>query len=570
MKVVGIRFHFLAAALIIATALLGWFGYRATSEWQHSTRLLVERRAVEVSTLTITALSRDMRGAQSQVLPQIDPLSSSVEPYALRDEIEKAFVRFPYVESFFTWSANGNGFGSLYLFTRADRPPAWSRETGATAEFPVTVVKNPQELAEFIPAIIRQASFRARSVIFETTIQGESYQVIARPTYRGSSNATLFDIAGFMVNMDWVRKSYFMEMTDQISRIVDGEHSMSLQILDENGKVVASSRPANKNQDLPEMTVREQHFPLFFFDPALRATLPDDVLPVRIWTARVQALQDASMLSAANGARRTFTAILVAAIAALVALLLTARVTRAAAILATMKSDFVSTVTHELKTPLSSIRLVSETLATGRFSSKRKISEYAGHLLADVSRLTRTVDNLLTFSRLADLQQFYRFEAVDPTALMNDAMLRFESQLGQQQFEVAVDVPISLPAIRADRTAILHVFENLLDNAIRYSNGTLHLSVSAIRSPDTMLFRIADKGTGIPADEIPRVFEKFFRGRNVSSPGSGLGLAIVDRIVRDHGGSVSIESVVGSGTTVQVALPLASRVHEASDYDRRR
>src|SRR5262249_60363038 len=139
-----------------------------------------------------------------------------------------------------------------------------------------------------------------------------------------------------------------------------------------------------------------------------------------------------------GGARRTFLLMSVDAGAAVIALLLTVRVARSAAVLATMKSEFVSAVTHELKTPLSSIRLVSETLARGRFRSPEKVAEYASLLLNEVSRLTRTVDNLLTVSRVQDVEHFYNFEPVDPGTLLEDALNSFQSHLKEQGFEVHV------------------------------------------------------------------------------------------------------------------------------------
>src|SRR5262249_6894196 len=183
-----------------------------------------------------------------------------------------------------------------------------------------------------------------------------------------------------------------------------------------------------------------------------------------------------------GGARRTFLLMSVDAGAAVIALLLTVRAARSAAVLATMKSEFVSTVTHELKTPLSSIRLVSETLARGRFRTQEKVMEYATLLLNEVSRLTRTVDNLLTISRVQDIERFYTFESVDPGTLLEDALNTFQSHLKEEGFELSVDIPAPLPSVHADRTAILQVLENILDNAIRYSNGTRHLTVSASAS----------------------------------------------------------------------------------------
>jgi signal transduction histidine kinase len=299
-----------------------------------------------------------------------------------------------------------------------------------------------------------------------------------------------------------------------------------------------------------------------FFDPVLRASAPAEALPARYWTARAQAAPDESILAAASGARRTFLLISIAATAAVIALLLTARAARSAAILATMKSDFVSAVTHELKTPLSSIRLVSETLARGRFRSTDKVAEYASLLLNEVSRLIRTVDNLLSVSRVQNIEHFYTFESLDPGTLVEDALQSFDSHLKEQGFEVHVDIPAPLPAVYADRVAILQVLENVLDNAIRYSNGTRQLTLSASASDTQVSLKIADKGRGISEEDAPHVFEKFYRGHNVSSGGSGLGLSIAQRIIKDHHGDVRLVSKPGIGPVVEIVLPLDKRKPE--------
>src|SRR5262249_20218831 len=154
----------------------------------------------------------------------------------------------------------------------------------------------------------------------------------------------------------------------------------------------------------------EERFPLLFFEPSFRATAPDGALPERYWTARAEAIVDNSISPAFGGARQMFLLICVAAVVAGIALVLTLRSIRAAALLATMKSEFVSAVTHELKTPLSSIQLACETFVKGRVRSPDATAEYATLLLHAVSRLNRTVDNLLSTARIHDVRDFYNFE----------------------------------------------------------------------------------------------------------------------------------------------------------------
>jgi len=549
-------FHILAGALIATTILLMWFGYRATSEWRRSTEQVVERRTVNVMYLLMAALNRDMRGVQNQVLPQLDPLNNNSDA-DLGDEVAKAFSRFPYPESFFSLRSGENGKGVLSVFNRADRPPPWYHGDVEAAEFPATVLKNPPELSELVRLVEGQASLRTRFVVFEMAIKGEPYQVIARPVYVPPSRTRLHSIVGVTINVNWVKAHYFTDLLAEFARTVDARHSL-LKIIDETGKLIATNRPPVNDEAGSDGPVRERKFPLLFFDPGLRATAPPDALPVRNWTARAQIIGDESMLAATTGTRRTFLLISIAAGATIVALLLTVHAARSAALLATMKSEFVSAVTHELKTPLSSIRLVSETLAKGRFRSPEKVSEYAALLLNDVGRLGRTVDNLLTVSRVQDIDRFYTFESVDPGTLLEDALHSFDAYLKEQGFEVNVDIPAPLPAVSADRIAIGQVLENVLDNAIRYSNGTRHLTISASALTASVSLKIADKGQGIPPEEVPHVFEKFYRGHGASPGGSGLGLAIAQRIMKDHHGEIRLESVPGEGTVAEIVLPLAT------------
>jgi signal transduction histidine kinase len=559
-------FHILAVALIMTTILLVLFGYRASSEWQRSTRLFVERRTTNVTYLMMTALNRDMRGVQSEVLPQLDPLNDS--DAALGHEVVKAFARFPYPESFFIWRAGTTGV--LSVFNRADRLPAWYHGDVETTEFPATVLKNPPELEDLVRSLASKASLRTRFVVFETMIEGKPYQVVARPIYAPPSRATLHSIVGFTVNINWIRAHYFNDLVADISRVI-GRRSVALEVLDEKGSIIAARRPAANADTDSNGPVRERTFPLFFFDPALRATAPPDALPERNWTARTQVIRDESMLAAISGGRRIFIVISIAAGAAMVALVLTLRAARSAAVLATMKSEFVSAVTHELKTPLSGIRLVSETLAKGRFRSPEKVAEYATLLLNDVSRLTRTVDNLLTLSRVQDIERFYTFESVDPGTLLEDALNRFDPYLKEQGFEVNLDIPAYLPPVSADRIAIGQVLENILDNAIRYSNGTQHLSISASASDTHVSLKVADEGKGILPEELPHVFEKFYRGHDAASGGSGLGLAIARRIMKDHNGEVRLESVRGAGTVAEILLPVmpVNKLYEETNSSRR-
>jgi signal transduction histidine kinase len=246
------------------------------------------------------------------------------------------------------------------------------------------------------------------------------------------------------------------------------------------------------------------------------------------------------------------------AAASIVALLLTVRAIQARAAVASMQSDFVSAVTHELKTPLSLVRLVGDTLAGGRYTSADTVQEYAGLLSQEAARLGHSIDNLLTYARYTEPEKLHaiKFSPARLGEVVEDALEEFRPTLEQKQFEVSVDIPQSLPMVPADRGSLLHAIENLIDNAIKYSDATRSLVITGTVNGQRVTLSFADRGIGIPQEDISRVLERFFRARNASGSGSGLGLAIARRIVSCHGGKIQIHSQLNVGTTVELTLPV--------------
>jgi two-component system sensor histidine kinase VicK len=275
-------------------------------------------------------------------------------------------------------------------------------------------------------------------------------------------------------------------------------------------------------------------------------------------TARVAPARAGALDSVAEGAGRTFVFISLATVATVIGLVATAGAVRAAAALAAMQSDFVSTVTHELKTPLASIRLISETLARGRYSTPTTVADYA-RLLADESeRLRALIDNLLTFARVNEAGAAYAHEESDMCDLVEDVLEQAQARLAERGMQVHVDVPHDLPRVRVDRVAIMQVLGNLVDNVIKYSPEGATLSVAGGAEGTSVRLEVKDTGPGIPREEIGRVFDRFFRGRSAKAGGSGLGLTIARRVILDHGGKIAIRSAVGEGTIVTIQLPAAA------------
>lgn len=543
----------LAIALCAATGTLAWLAFRGAAESNRGARLLLERRAAEQLALLWAGVSQDMKGAQATVLVPVTHRQLVLEPpYDLAEAFARGFARFPYPESFFAWKESAAGDGLTYVFNRAERPPAWHTPQRLTGPYPVHVLRDPPTVRGLIAEARRRASRGRPFALFETELAGTPYQVVVHLLHSGDRGNRLFGLVGFTVNLDWVRNEYFDELTRQIANIGGQPGEISLAIVDDAGVVVTSTQP-----DVGASWTKERRFPLAFVDRALLQIFARDDRTSRYWTARASPASESSLAAAVGLRHGVFVLISVAAVAAVIGLIATVRAVRVAADLATMKSDFVSSVTHELKTPLSSIRLIADTLAGGRYDSPEKIRDYARLLSKESKGLTRLLDNLLTYARLSDVRNAYSFEAVHVGELIDDALERFRGLLLEQQFAVEVEVPADVPPVHVDRVALGQVLENLIDNAVKYSrpDGVRSLHISARSNGDHVIIRVADRGIGIREDEIGRVCEKFFRGRGATSGGSGLGLAIVRQIIEEHRGRLAIDSRVDEGTRVDIALP---------------
>ncbi|HZV00282.1 MAG TPA: HAMP domain-containing sensor histidine kinase [Planctomycetota bacterium] len=229
--------------------------------------------------------------------------------------------------------------------------------------------------------------------------------------------------------------------------------------------------------------------------------------------------------------------------------------------LARMKQDFVSNVTHELKTPLTSIRMYAETLSLGRARDDEKKKEYLNHIIKESERLQRLIDDILDFARIGEGKQPYVLAEGDVTEVVLEAIDLFRHSATQRGFELYLDLPAlgALPPVDLDRDALARSVLNLLSNAVKYSPDNRYVGVSVKREGDMIACAVSDKGIGIDRDDLDRIFDRFFRAGDHMTraiPGTGLGLSLVDEIVRAHGGQIRVESEKGKGSKFTILLPI--------------
>ncbi len=244
----------------------------------------------------------------------------------------------------------------------------------------------------------------------------------------------------------------------------------------------------------------------------------------------------------------------------ILAIALSLRAVMREARLAELKSNFVSNVSHEMKTPLSLIRMFAETLELGRVQDPEKLQDYYRVIHSESQKLTTLIDHVLDFSRMESGRVRYNFAETDLAELTDQVVKAFGHQLASSGFTLALEIQPHLSHARIDTEAFSQALRNLIDNAIKYSRDQKELSVRVSGDRDEFRIAVEDKGVGIAEFEHERIFVKFYRvsaGLVHDTKGSGLGLALTKQIVEAHGGRIEVESRPGHGSRFTIRVPLS-------------
>ncbi|MDD4203390.1 MAG: ATP-binding protein [Candidatus Omnitrophica bacterium] len=227
-----------------------------------------------------------------------------------------------------------------------------------------------------------------------------------------------------------------------------------------------------------------------------------------------------------------------------------------------LKEDFISSVSHELKTPLAAIKMFTETLSMGRIKDPEKVKDYYGTIIRETDRLTRFINKILDFQKIEKGQKVYSFDEVDIVEIARTASKIYFEQVHDPSLVMEQEYDENIPKLEIDEDAILQVILNLFLNAYKYSTQEKYTKIKVQNIEGNIKISIIDHGVGIPKDKLTKIFDRFYRVDVESTrtvKGSGIGLAFVKSVVDAHGGKIAVESNIGNGSTFYMLLPIHGR-----------
>jgi signal transduction histidine kinase len=224
-----------------------------------------------------------------------------------------------------------------------------------------------------------------------------------------------------------------------------------------------------------------------------------------------------------------------------------------------LKSDFVSSVSHEFKSPLTSIKALAERLRDGKVKDSDRMNQYFSVITQDVDRLTCLVRNILDFSKIEEGKKEYEFVETDVVQLVTQQVEFFKRSESAKGLEIQIRISEDIPHLDVDKEAFSQAFNNLLDNAVKFSSDRKEIEVNLKKENTSVFIEVRDWGIGIPPPDLDKIFDKFYQGRNTlqqSVKGTGLGLTLVKHTVEAHGGRIAVVSHVGEGSIFSIILPI--------------
>jgi signal transduction histidine kinase len=489
-------------AIVLPATILALLGYLSLRQWENSADLLFREQARDMASMASEKLEMVLLRTEEEILSRIEAVVR--RPDFTPAALQEIPASVPFIER-------------LYLLDRQGR-----------LVFPAALGPEDAGVVSKLLVEISQ-SFWERGGKRHLVIGGE---VILATVFRTVGGAPV--LAAISRNPDVLRREILEKTLGSL------EGPTIIAVIDRQDRPIYARAPLDRADRIVTVTL-------------------GDALPS--WRV---ALYQPHGMSPREAVRRqttiftvSFGLLLVVIVAGLV---LTYRLVRRETEMARLKADFVANVSHDLKTPLSLIRMFGETLEMGRVTDESARQQYYRVITRESERLSRLIDNVLDFSRIEGGGRKYDLAPTAVEPLVREILDAFSFPLTQEGFKLEVAVAPDLPPVLVDAEAVGQALANLVDNAIKYSGESKSLRVEASIEAGHLALTVEDKGIGIPPAEQERIFEKFYRvGRSETQGrrGSGVGLALVRHVAAGHGGRVTVASRPGEGSRFTIWLPLS-------------
>jgi signal transduction histidine kinase len=544
----------LAVVVAIPMAVLFYFQFRSLNDIETTSAVVLRQLSSETADSLTRALEDYMKRPHISVLLRIQ--QRHTEPLDLpfiEPVLNDALAESPFVESFFVWTEVGPQANKWLVFDQASK----AQPAGSAGRLHEDKVIGAQLLRR-----LRELVERKRAIVaFTETINGRPHYVQAQLRWEGPARERMTSVVGFAVDAERLRAEFIPAvLRDWLASVQQpsGFPHLETEVLDENGGHIYASHPERSGHVTP---VDERSFAIIFFDKELLEFAAPYEQHREVWGLRTsygpQAIPE--IVSAAT--RPQLALMIVLAVAMGLGVFLVAGAAAREVRVAELKSNFVASVSHDLKTPLALIQLFAETLELGRVRTPERAQEYYRIINSEAKKLTRLIENILDFSRMEAGLRPYRMEPADLSESLAKVLARMETQFSQGNFTITPKIQPDLPRILADEGAAEQAIENLLANAMKYSGDAKSIEIEAKRVNGHIVVSVTDHGIGISRREQGRIFRKFYRVQRElggGPQGTGLGLAIVDHTMRGHGGFVQVESEPERGSTFSLHFPIPS------------
>lgn len=537
-----------ALALLCAAVLVIYFQRRALSTLDRQTSVILQT----ISEQTAEDVTEEIRAAIEG--PAYDTLRANTLPdlYAGRlDLLLKSFGesldRYPHVERLFVWNKDTEARvpGEVLFFSSNEKHN----------QDPWQALQRDPQLG---PLIFKGARELARQKLnyaaIEHRVGADTYDILLRHLWLDAERQDYFMVTGFVVNVEQTATrllpTLYQSRLAQRLHQTNGTPRLELQVRDSRERLIYSSG------DVMAGIGASQVLALELYPRRIRPQLAGG-FAASTWTVHVgpSATAGSTLVQAQNYWLPGLSILLM-----LVAFMVAVRGQKRARELAQMQSEFVSHVSHQLRTPLSLLTTITESMALDRVRTPEKLAQYIAIMRAETARLSVLVERVLEFSRGEGRGRSYQPERVELTALVKETVETVARKPAATGFDITVSSGSEQLMLSADPVALEQMLVNLLDNAVKYSGGSRTIDVGVKQVGTRAEVTVADHGPGIPPAEQARIFDRFYRGPAASGlPGFGLGLAIVKDIVAAHRGRLDVESAPGQGTLFRIRFPLSTK-----------